>query len=785
MAQKIPEIPGYQILRQLGSGGMATVYLAVQSSLERKVAIKVLRNTAEDDPERTEKRFLREGRTLAKITHRNVCGIYDIAKVNDIAYIAMEYLDGGTLVDKLRVGVSVGESISIVVQLASALEEAHKLGIIHRDLKPANVMLRGGKVPVLTDFGIARELTAAQTRITAENMIVGTPIYMSPEQVSGGEVDGRSDLYALGVMFFELLTGRPPFKGETPIAVCMQHLTAPIPRLGEDLADLQPVLDAMLAKRREDRYASMTEFTRALRDVFVASEPLRRVARFSPDQPWSEQLRELGFSFDTMRDAEVKSAMDAARRRERAARAGAAGAVAAAPRAADAAAATRHSRPRALRLPWLFAGFALLAAIAVGAYLWTQRGPSGSELVALNLLQEQFTERLTAGQLFVPERASASASLQEMRGIRRNSDYTLRAEETLAKAALAEVDEALRAGDIPRARSLLAYSGEILPEHAMLAAMSSRIAEEEAAIGQQQLFEQRLARLGALLDGERLAPGENLLDAFLAVRAFDAADPRVQDLARRVQRSVLGAVEAQVAANNLDAAESQALALAAAFPSDAGLAQRAAQLGAQRRKLERDQAVRQWRAQLADPAFDINALAAAQNEWRRLAELGLTPTEAEALTQELAETVARQAEAARKADDLELAAAWLAQAGTELSQRRPLAALAAQISAARAAEAAAATARAEKERQGQLVVDATPWAEVVALSNAAGEAIALPQDRATPLLLTLAEGRYQVSVAADGRRAQATVEVQRGRLSNVKLDIGGFDADRYLKEAGW
>ncbi len=272
----VPEIPGYQLLKQIGAGGMSTVFLAVQVSLDRKVAIKVLRTSGDDDPDRTEKRFLREGRTLAKITHKNVCGIYDIAKVGEIAYIAMEYLDGGTLVDKLRQGVSVGESIAIAVQVASALEEAHKLGIIHRDLKPANVMLRGGRVPVLTDFGIARELTASQTRITAENMIVGTPIYMSPEQVSGGEVDGRSDLYALGIMFFELLTGQPPFKGETPIAVCMQHLTAPVPKLPPELAYMQPVLDRMLAKKREDRFDSMRDFTHALRDVFVTSEALRR-----------------------------------------------------------------------------------------------------------------------------------------------------------------------------------------------------------------------------------------------------------------------------------------------------------------------------------------------------------------------------------------------------------------------------------------------------------------------------------------------------------------------------
>ncbi|NJR44058.1 serine/threonine protein kinase [bacterium] len=122
------------------------------------------------------------------------------------------------------------------MQVASALQEAHTQGIVHRDLKPANVMMRGGKIPVITDFGIARELTSHQTKITVENMIVGTPVYMSPEQVSGGEIDGRSDIYSLGIMFFELLTGNPPYKGDNPIQLCMQHLTAPVPELPEESA---------------------------------------------------------------------------------------------------------------------------------------------------------------------------------------------------------------------------------------------------------------------------------------------------------------------------------------------------------------------------------------------------------------------------------------------------------------------------------------------------------------------------------------------------------------------
>lgn len=472
-AVALPEIPGYRILRLLGTGGMSTVYLAVQLSLERQVALKVLRSAPEDDPERTEKRFLREGRTLARINHKNVCGIYDIAKVGDIAYIAMEYLDGGTLVDRLRRGISVAESIAVVVQLASALEEAHQLGIIHRDLKPANVMLRGGKVPVLTDFGIARELNAAQTRITAENMIVGTPIYMSPEQVTGGEIDGRSDLYALGVMFFELLTGQPPFRGDTAIAVCMQHLTAPIPTLPADLADLQPVLERMLAKKREDRFASMAEFTRALRSVFVSSDALRSVLAFEPDTPWSEQLRELGFSFDTVRDAELHAALAAKGQQRDAVAPTASGPSARA--APSVAAAPTPMAPRQVTWPALAAGAVALAVLAAAGW-WllrpqpepvTSASPAAlddTKLLALKALQDDFQRALNAGDLYAPRGQSALDYVRRMQEIAPGHASASKAIADLAQASFDRARAARAAGDISGTAVVLDDAARFLPE---------------------------------------------------------------------------------------------------------------------------------------------------------------------------------------------------------------------------------------------------------------------------------------------------------------------------------
>src|SRR5688572_29903555 len=159
MTSPVYDIPGYEYVRELGVGGMATVYLAIQRSLERSVAIKVMRRAGAD--ENFEKRFLLEGRTMAKLPHRNIVGVYDIVQNETINYIAMEYLGGGTLSDRLRAGLSLAEAISIVVQIAGALQFAHDAGVVHRDLKPANIMFRDAHTPVLTDFGIARQKDAA------------------------------------------------------------------------------------------------------------------------------------------------------------------------------------------------------------------------------------------------------------------------------------------------------------------------------------------------------------------------------------------------------------------------------------------------------------------------------------------------------------------------------------------------------------------------------------------------------------------------------------------------
>jgi serine/threonine protein kinase len=289
------QIPGYELIRELGAGGMANVYLAIQRSLDRKVALKVMKRNIED-LEKFEKRFLVEGRTMAKLPHRNIVAVYDIVKSADATYIAMEYLEGGTLSQKMKDGLSLAEAISVVVQIAQALQYAHDAGVVHRDLKPANIMFRDASTPVLTDFGIAKQQDAQSTRLTQTGMLVGTPTYMSPEQINAAEVDGRSDLYSLGVLFYEMLSGEPPFVADTPIAVLMAHLTTAPPPLEPPFTEFQPVIDRMLAKDREQRYADMKEFTRALKQTVVNNQMLWHRLQADPNQSSSEQLRALGFS---------------------------------------------------------------------------------------------------------------------------------------------------------------------------------------------------------------------------------------------------------------------------------------------------------------------------------------------------------------------------------------------------------------------------------------------------------------------------------------------------------
>jgi eukaryotic-like serine/threonine-protein kinase len=267
----------YRIVRKLGAGGMADVYLAEDQELGRRVAIKILNGRHANDDQFIE-RFRREAKNAAALNHPNIVSIYDRGEAEETYYIAMEYLDGRTL-KELVVGhgpAPVNVAVEYARQILSALRFAHRHGIVHRDIKPHNVLVdREGRVKV-TDFGIAR---AGTSQMTEAGSIVGTAQYLSPEQARGGEVDQRSDLYSLGVVLYELLTGKTPFEGDTPVEIAMKHLSAaptPPSQLRKDVPrDLDMVVMRALAKDPADRYQSAdemeTDLERVLRGAPVSA----------------------------------------------------------------------------------------------------------------------------------------------------------------------------------------------------------------------------------------------------------------------------------------------------------------------------------------------------------------------------------------------------------------------------------------------------------------------------------------------------------------------------------
>ncbi len=255
-------IPGYDIEGEIGEGAMASVYLATQRSLERKVALKVMAAALAADPSFCE-RFLREGKTLARLSHPHTVTIHDIGNVGELYYMAMEYLPNGTLKERIAAGLTPEQGITLIRQIASALGYAHEQGLVHRDVKPANILFRADGTAVLSDFGIAKSLDD-RTQFTQAGFAVGTPSYMSPEQARGQEIDGRADLYALGVVLYEILVGKLPYNGTDALSTALAHLTEPLPELPVHHGRYQEVLRKLLAKDPAERFPDAAALLLAL-----------------------------------------------------------------------------------------------------------------------------------------------------------------------------------------------------------------------------------------------------------------------------------------------------------------------------------------------------------------------------------------------------------------------------------------------------------------------------------------------------------------------------------------
>lgn len=275
----------YTILEEIGRGGMATVYSAMQNSMNRKVAIKILPPHFMHDPGFLE-RFVREVEVISHLEHPHILPIYDYGQVDGVPFIAMRFLGGGSMAQMIRRGVIPLEAIDKPFsQVCQALDYAHQQGIIHRDLKPGNIMLDETGNAYLSDFGIARVMGSNLTG----SAIIGTPAYMSPEQAHGMAIDARSDIYSMGVVLFELITGREPFQAETPMGLLLMHINEPLPPISDFREKVpetvQEVVETATAKNPDDRYSSAGEMARAFSAALRGEKLETRISAAARTKP--------------------------------------------------------------------------------------------------------------------------------------------------------------------------------------------------------------------------------------------------------------------------------------------------------------------------------------------------------------------------------------------------------------------------------------------------------------------------------------------------------------------
>ncbi len=555
------EIPGYQIKRQLGRGGMATVYLAMQESVQRDVALKVMAPSLLADPDFGE-RFLREARIAAKLHHRNVVGVHDVGRSGDYHYIAMEYLGGGAALSPDGKARSVTFALRVVREIATALNYAHAKGFVHRDIKPDNILMREDGTAALTDFGIARA-SDASTSMTRTGTVIGTPHYMSPEQARGRPIDGRADLYSLGIVLYELLVGRVPFHADDSLAVGIMHITQPIPVLPEQFAPLQPLLDRLLAKQPEERFQNGEALADAIEQVEIAIAQGQFPGLAPVDDAYRQQI--LGADTPTIPLARVPASATAARQRSepslgrmddlgstvqrRPLYAGTAG------------------RPTRAGVAWRWIAVAVLAVVVVGAFAaWRNQDRLRALLpkTELNDLVARGQKALAEGKLVGTQGDSARELFQAALALDADNEQVRQGLSMVGERLVEQVRAALARNDFDKARSELATATDVLGGGAEVEELKNAL---HAAETRNTASEDLLQRADAAFESGILLGDKGASALYQKVLEADATNSLALNGLKKVGGAVAQQARDAIAAGNIELANQRVADLARLSPN--------------------------------------------------------------------------------------------------------------------------------------------------------------------------------------------------------------------------